>query len=35
MNPQETQPDLNGGHGGVESPAEFIMSYGQRKYNFV
>jgi hypothetical protein len=27
MNPQETQPDLDGGHRGVESPVGYIMSY--------
>jgi hypothetical protein len=26
MNPQETQPDLDGGHRGVESPAGYVMS---------
>jgi hypothetical protein len=31
---QETQPDLDGGHRGVESPAGYIMSYAQREYNF-
>jgi hypothetical protein len=30
MNPQETQPDLDGGRRGVESPAGYIISYAQR-----
>ena len=34
MNPRETQPDLDGGHRGVESPAGNIMSYTQKEYNF-
>jgi hypothetical protein len=35
MNPQETQPNLDGGHRGVESPAGYIMSYAQRECNIV
>jgi hypothetical protein len=35
MNPQETQPDLDGGHKGVESPAGYIMSYAQMEAGLI
>jgi hypothetical protein len=32
MNPQETQPDLYGGHRGVESPAGYFCQIQRENY---